>query len=145
MKQKKLFHYALMALASAVTMPVAHLLVRNYLGDNLGWDQAGYWQAMWYISSMYLMVVTTSLGIYYLPRLSEINNKAELRKEIFDGYKIILPIVTAMSLAIYILKDIIIGVLFTSEFHGMRETISVATYRRCNQNRRLGTFLCNVS
>lgn len=118
---KKLAGFAAMAITSAATIPVSHLIVRNYIGETLDWDQAGYWQAIWYISTMYLMVVTTTLSIYYLPRLSEITNKAELRKELWQGYKIIMPIVIAMTVAIFLLKDVIIWLLFTQEFEPMRD------------------------
>jgi O-antigen/teichoic acid export membrane protein len=118
---KKLFKYALMAITSALTVPISHLIIRNFLGENLGWEQAGYWQAIWSISSMYLMVVTTSLTVYYLPKLSEITERLILRKEIISGYKLILPLVILSASSIYILRDFIISVLFTPEFYQMRE------------------------
>ena len=118
---KKLSGYALMSLTTAATIPVSHIIVRNYLGETLGWDQAGYWQAIWYISSMYLMVVSTALSIYYLPRLSEINCKLELRKELRQGYLIIMPIVFVMALSIFFLKDFIVWLLFSEDFQPMRE------------------------
>ncbi|MCW7754904.1 O-antigen translocase [Desulfobotulus sp. H1] len=122
---KKLLGYAVMSLTSAATVPVSHLLIRNFLGETLGWDQAGYWQAIWYISTMYLMVVTTSLSIYYLPRLSEIKERAELRREILNGYSIILPIVILLSAGIFTLKDFIVWLLFTPDFYSMRELFLV--------------------
>lgn len=118
---KKLSGFALMAITSAATVPVSHLIIRNYIGKNLGWDAAGHWQAIWYISTMYLTVVTTTLGIYYLPKLSEITDKTELRKELWQGYKIIMPIVIIISVIIFLLKDFIIWQLFTEDFAPMRE------------------------
>ncbi len=118
---KKLASFAAMAITTAVTLPVSHLIIRNYIGETLSWEQAGYWQAIWYISTMYLMVITTTLGIYYLPRLSEINNTTELRKEIWHGYKIIMPIVIAMSITVYFLKEFIVLLLFTKDFAPMLE------------------------
>ncbi|MFG7351465.1 O-antigen translocase [Shewanella oncorhynchi] len=118
---KKLSSFAAMALTSAVTVPVSHLIIRNHIGETISWEAAGHWQAIWYISTMYLMVVTTALSTYYLPRLSEISNKVELRKELLSGYKIIMPIVLVMSLSIFLLKDFIIWLLFTQEFAPMRE------------------------
>ena len=67
------------------------------------------------------MVVTTTLSIYYLPKLSEITEKPELRKELWQGYKIIMPIVIVMSITVFLLKDFIIWLLFTEEFAPMRE------------------------
>lgn len=117
----KLSRYSLMAITSALTVPVSHLIVRNYIGENLSWDDAGYWQGIWYISTMYLMVITTSLSVYYLPKLSEIQDKVELKKEIFHGYKIIMPIVLVMSLVIFLLKEYVILIAFSDKFMPMME------------------------
>lgn len=117
----KLSKYSLMAIVSALTVPVSHLIIREYIGENLGWDSAGYWQGIWYISTMYLMLVTTTLGVYYLPRLSEIQDNKELRKEIFGGYKIILPIVIVASLVIFLLKEYVILIAFSKDFMPMIE------------------------
>lgn len=117
----KLSRYSLMAITSALTVPVSHLIIRNYIGENLGWDSAGYWQGIWYISTMYLMIITTSLGVYYLPRLSEIQDNNELKKEIFHGYKIIIPIVIVMSIVIFLLKEYIILIAFSDKFMPMME------------------------
>lgn len=118
---KKLMGYAAMALTSAATVPVSHLIIRNYIGETLGWEQAGYWQAIWYISSMYLMVVTTALSTYYLPKLSELKNKSELFSEIANGYIIIIPIVSIMAFIIYMIRDSIIWILFSNDFTEIRD------------------------
>lgn len=116
---KNLLNYSSMALTSACVVPISQLLIRNYLGDKLSWSDAGYWQSMWYISSMYLMVVTTALATYYLPRLSEIKSKIDLRREIRNGYIIIIPIIIIISLLIYISREFIVWFLFTDEFRPM--------------------------
>jgi len=117
----KLSKYSLMAITSALTVPVSHLIVRNYIGENLSWDDAGYWQGIWYISTIYLMLVTTSLSLYYLPRLSEIQDNQELKKEILNGYKIIMPIVIVMSIVIFLLKEYVILIVFSDQFMPMME------------------------
>ena len=117
----KLSKYSLMAITSVLTVPVSHLIVRNYIGENLSWDDAGYWQGIWYISTMYLMLVTTSLSVYYLPRLSEIQDNLELKKEILNGYKIIMPIVIALALAIYVLREFVVYIAFSDKFLPMLE------------------------
>ena len=115
----KLSKYSLMAIVSALTVPVSHLIIREYIGENLGWDSAGYWQGIWYISTMYLLLVTTTLSVYYLPRLSEIQDNKELRKEIFSGYKIIMPIVILASLIIFLLKEYVVLIAFSKNFMPM--------------------------
>ena len=111
--------YTLMAIVSACVVPVSQIMIRNYLAANLSLDEAGYWQAIWKISEIYLMVITTSLSTYYLPRLSEISNTEELKKEIIRGYKILLPITFVMACSIFVLRESIILVLFTPKFMPM--------------------------
>lgn len=113
--------YTVMALTSAACVPISHILVRNHLGETLGWSAAGYWEAMWRLSTAYLMLVTTTLSVYYLPRLSELKRPSEIKHEIVQGYKIILPVAAISGLLIYLLRDLIISVLFTKDFSPMRE------------------------
>ncbi|AKX50704.1 O-antigen translocase [Thiopseudomonas alkaliphila] len=113
--------YTAMALTSAACVPVSHILVRSHLADTLGLEVAGYWEAMWRLSGAYLMLVTTTLSIYYLPRLSELKEPSSIKKEILQGYKIILPVAAFCGLIIYLLRDFIIGVLFTNDFSAMRD------------------------
>ncbi len=117
----KLGKYALMAVVSAIVVPLSQMVVREYIGSNLGWSSAGYWQGIWYISSMYLMAVTTSLGVYYLPRLSEIEDKSELKEEMLYGYRVILPIVIFLAFGIYIFREYIVYIAFTKSFMPMVE------------------------
>lgn len=113
--------FTAMALTSAATIPISHILVRNHLGKTLGWEAAGYWEAMWRLSSVYLMFVTTTLGVYYLPRLAELKQPQAIKKEIIQGYKIILPLAMGCGAIIYLLRDLIINLLFTPEFKPMRD------------------------
>lgn len=118
---RKLSHFSLMAITSSLCMPVAQILLRNMVIKELGVNSAGYWQGMMRISDGYLMLVTMSLSTYYLPKLSSLGSNKELRAEIFQGYKIILPIVFVSCLFIYLLRFFIINLLFTKDFELMSE------------------------
>lgn len=118
---KKLSGFALMALTSAICLPTCHILIRSHLAENFGWEAAGYWEAMWRLSSAYLLFITTTLSLYYLPRLSELTSYTALKNEIVQGYKIVLPITSAGALLIFLLKDYIVILLFTPEFLNMRD------------------------
>lgn len=112
----KLSHFSLMAIVTALTMPVAQIVLRNMLINKLGIEAAGNWQGLMRISDGYLMLITTALGTYYLPKLSSLVTNAEIRKEIFNGYKLILPFVFVGCFAIYFARFIIIKILYTQEF-----------------------------
>ncbi|ASU33647.1 O-antigen translocase [Mucilaginibacter xinganensis] len=117
---RKLFNYSLMTVVTALTGPVSQIILRKLLITNLGINSAGYWQGMMRISDGYLLLITTSLSTYYLPKLSSLNTEKELRKEIFHGYKIILPAVFFGCITIYFLRHFIIRILYTGEFEGMQ-------------------------
>ena len=118
---RELSGFGLMGLTSALMAPFTHILIRNQLTTNLGLAPAGYWQASWKISEIYLMLVTTTLSVYYLPRLAEIRNATELKAEILKVYRFVMPVVMAGAATIYLLRDFIIHTLFTPDFLPMRE------------------------
>lgn len=118
---QKLSRFTAMALVSAMALPLALLIIRNHVGQTISWQAAGYWQGVWKISEAYLLLVTTSLGVYYLPRLSEIQEHGALRREILQGYKILLPLVAASAIAIYLTREWITRFLFSADFLPMTE------------------------
>jgi len=116
----RLGHYSMMALVSAITVPVSQLIVRGYITKSQSIANAGLWEGINRLSGMYLLVITTSLSVYYLPRLAELRNKHDLRKEIFSVYKLIIPLLLVATATIYLMRNIIIQLLFTKEFAGMK-------------------------
>lgn len=118
---KKFAAFALMALVSAICVPVSQMVIRAYLTHEYGLTYAGYWEAMIRLSAAYLMLVTTTLGVYYLPRLSELFSVKEIKKEVYLGYKFIFPLAVFGGLAVYFLRDWVITLLFTKTFLPMRD------------------------
>lgn len=116
---KKYFRYSLMTFASAATLPISQMLLRGYVISEISATEAGWWEAMNRISNMYLMVITASFSVYYLPRLSELTDKKELRNEIFRSYEIIVPCLLVGFTLIYLLRYIVIRLLFTPDFFPM--------------------------
>lgn len=114
-----LLKFVVMALTSAVCAPLSQILVRNHLSAKFGLAAAGYWQAVTKISDIYLMMVTLTLSAYFLPRISEIREPKELKTEILKTYRFVLPLATFGALSIYLLRDVIISVLFTPDFRPM--------------------------
>ncbi|MBL4759586.1 MAG: O-antigen translocase [Mariprofundaceae bacterium] len=118
---KKLGKFTLMAVVSAVVVPLSHILIRNYLNDTLSIEAAGLWTGMWRISEAYLMIITMTLSVYYLPRLASLTQKKKIITEMKKGYIVIMPLVISSSCAMFLLRDNIIEILFTNDFIAMRE------------------------
>ncbi|ACU08383.1 Lipopolysaccharide biosynthesis protein [Flavobacteriaceae bacterium 3519-10] len=118
---KKYLSYSLMALVSAASVPVSQLFVRAYIIKSHSVTSAGYWEGMNRISGLYLLFVTTSFSVYYLPKLSEIKTNILLRNEIVKTYKVITPIIAGSLILIFLLKNLVINILFTKEFYPMKD------------------------
>ncbi|MCT9980721.1 O-antigen translocase [Acinetobacter sp. I-MWF] len=118
---KKFAAFALMALVSAICVPLSQIVIRSYLTYEYGLTYAGYWEAMIRLSAAYLMLVTTTLGVYYLPRLSELSKIQEIKSEIYLGYKFIFPLAVVSGFFVYLLRDWIIVLLFSKAFLPMRD------------------------
>lgn len=118
---KNLFRYAMMALVSALCIPGSQILVRNYIGMTINWHAAGYIEAIWRLSAAYLMVVTATLSVYFIPRLSELSDPVQIKKEIIKTYKLLIPFTMVSSTLIYLLRHMIIKLLFTEDFNNMEE------------------------
>ncbi|MGL5344139.1 MAG: O-antigen translocase [Plesiomonas sp.] len=123
--RKDISGYMLMAITSALTMPVSLIMVRTILIDHVGWEATGQWQAVWKISEVYLGVITMALGTYYLPRLSSLVGVDAIVSEIHKTARIVIPIVVVMALGVYLLRDVAISLLFTDEFRSARDLFGI--------------------
>lgn len=118
---KKFASFIFMALVSAICVPLSQMLIRAYLTQEFSLAYAGYWEAMIRLSTVYLLLVTTTLGVYYLPRLSELNAIDEIKKEVYLGYKFIFPLAVLGGICVFILRDWIINLLFSPSFAPMQD------------------------
>lgn len=113
--------YAAMSLVSVACVPLSHIAVRNHLGENFGWVNAGYWEASWRLSAATLMLTTTILSAYFLPKLSALVDPEKIKVEINRGYTLLLPFSAGLGLIVYLMRDQVISLLFTSNFYAMRD------------------------
>jgi len=113
---KKMSPYSLMALFSAVIIPLVALAIRSHIIETIGYKDAGFWEAMTRISKYYLMFVSSLMALYILPRFSEIEEKKEFKKEVFNFYKTVMPILAIGLFVIYLLKPFVVAIIFTKEF-----------------------------
>lgn len=121
---KKLSSFSVMAIFSAILLPIVAIAIRSYIIDSnevSGMQDAGFWEAMNRISKYYLMFVSSLLTLYILPRFSEIDSVKDFRKEVFNFYKTIIPIFGAGLLLIYLLRHFIIALVFSEEFAPVEE------------------------
>lgn len=124
MAVRELTQFALMAMTAGLCAPISHMFIRDILVSKFSLASAGHWQAVWKISEVYLAFFTTTLSVYFLPRIAEIRYAKELISEIVKIIKMILPFVAGSALLIYSLRHELVGWLFTAEFSPLTELLS---------------------
>jgi PST family polysaccharide transporter len=112
---KKSSKFSLMALAGPICLISATLFVRYFLANEFDNNHAGSWEGMWRISAIYLLFLTTTFQFYLLPTFSVLDGK-ELKKEIFKIWSYVLPTIIVIAIVVYLLKDLVITLLFSEEF-----------------------------
>lgn len=123
--RKDIAGYIVMAITTAIAAPLSLIMVRNIIISQVGWEQAGQWQAVWKISEVYLGVITIALSTYYLPRLSSLVGVNNILKEINRTAVFVIPFALILAVIVYFLRDFAIYVLFTNEFKSSRDLFLV--------------------
>lgn len=112
----RLATFSLMTLTSALVSPLVNIAIRDHLADTFGWEQVGYWQAVGKVSDAYLLFLTTAINIYYLPRLAAIGGRDALATELRQAFRVLLPAVTGLALAVWLARHWITRLLFSGDF-----------------------------
>lgn len=108
--------FAIMGLTSAIAIPLAQMVMRDHLARTLGWSTAGLWQALWKISETHLLLLTSTLSVYFLPRFAEIQDPRELRREVLHGLGFVIPLVLVTSGLLFFGRHQIVGLLLSDRF-----------------------------
>lgn len=116
----RLLKYTLMALMTAATLPVAWIMMRRLLASHTGWQEVGLWQGVSSISDAWLQFITATFSVWLLPTLSRLTQKQEVAREIRKALCFVLPLVAAIALGVWLLRDVAIWLLFSSQFSAMR-------------------------
>lgn len=116
-----LFKFSLMALVTALTAPICQLIIRHIIIDNASIEEAGLWDAVNRLSYMSITLMTASLSVYYLPKISGLRTASAIKLEILKSYKIIMPVAGILLFGIYLFRTLIIKVVFTDKFLPVQE------------------------
>jgi PST family polysaccharide transporter len=135
---RMLFAFSLMSVVSVLCGQLTQFSIRSYIIGHFSDEQAGYWQAVTRISDYYLGFITTVLSVYYLPKLSEIQHKQQLKQEIVRGYRLILPSAGMLALVIWFSKGLIVHLLFTPAFQPM---LPLFKYQLIGDFLKIGSWL----
>lgn len=118
---KKLSPYAMMAIVTAIALPLTYIAIRNYIITHVGIKEAGYWEAMNRISDYYLMFINSIMALYIIPKFRNIEGKEAFKAEVKNFYRSILPYFMMGLALIYLFKPLIVQLIFTKEFQPVED------------------------
>jgi PST family polysaccharide transporter len=101
--------------------PLGLILIRDLIASHLGLATAGIWQATWRLSEVYMGIVMMSVSLYFLPRLGEVVGTPALREEIMRTFGRAVGITAVFAVAIFLLRDWVVRIVFTEEFLPVRD------------------------
>ncbi|VVE81581.1 O-antigen translocase [Pandoraea sputorum] len=118
---RELLAYGGVMLVSAAAVPMAQLAMRNMLGERLGWDQVGYWQGVLKISDVYFQFVGVVLTSFILPKFAAARSIKQIDGILRSIFSTLLPLAVVMLISVYLLRNIIIELLFSRSFLPMTD------------------------
>jgi PST family polysaccharide transporter len=117
---RDLLSYAAVLAASAAAIPAAQLLIRADLGERLGWDVVGYWQAVARLSDAYMTFIGVAFVNYLLPLLArrpdETASETTPLRVLWRFDSALLPAFMVMCGAIYAFRNILLTAIFSGQF-----------------------------
>lgn len=105
-----------MLLVQSAAPAIADILVRNSVMAGLGLEQAGYLQATWRLSNIYLGVLTTAAGLFFMAHYAELTDDRSrgvmMRRVALQMF----GLTVAAAAGIYLLREWIILIVLTGKF-----------------------------
>ena len=117
--KNQLLSYTLMSLIVILLINIADVAIRHLIEDKTSIADAGYWTAMNSISRVYMQFTAAIFPLYILPVYAKVTNSIDFRKEVIKIYKMLLPLLALGLLLVFLFREYIIRILYTSEFLDM--------------------------
>lgn len=113
---KKLLNYGAVILLSTILSLFTILYLRAALIRQFGPESNGIYQVVFAISGYYLPFLTNGLWGYFYPRMSAFKEKKQFITEINNTFRLLIIIIVPSIIALYIFRDLLIKLVFSSEF-----------------------------
>lgn len=121
---KGLNKFLIMATIAVIFQKGIDFFIRQYSFSHFGSYETGIWQGVVKISDYYMMAYTSVIMIAFYPQITaSLHNSRILKKVLFDGIKLYLPLLLAGCLFVYFSRDLMLKWLLDEKFIGGSEFI----------------------
>lgn len=112
----KFSKFSFMAINNAIVGSIGLMVIRSSIVKYCSLEQAGYWDSLNKISTSYMLLLTSSIQVYFLPTLSSIKCNKLFWRELLRMNKLLIPSVFIGLIFLYLFRDNLILLLFSREF-----------------------------
>jgi PST family polysaccharide transporter len=133
---KPVLSFTVMSAVAAIVFPTVLIIIRSLLVEHSGVELASYWEGYNRLSLFMSGLAISSISLYYLPKLVEVNTGQEMFKVVLWGIKFLFAYVFPTMLLVFLFGSNIISLLYASSF---LEAIFLLKWEL------LGTFLKLIS
>jgi PST family polysaccharide transporter len=116
---KQLLGFTAMSFVATVLSNYVEIDLRTLILEKISEAEAGSWTAMNSISKIYMQFLIAIFSLYILPKYATINTSFEFRIEIKKIYTSLVPLVFIGMILVYVLRNVLIEVIFNEAFLGM--------------------------
>lgn len=119
----KLFKFSIASFSTGAIVSIMMITLRFIVEDSMSLTAAGIWEGAWRMMIYFNMLFILPFSIYYLPKFAAVKEKSLIMEHLISGFKFLLPISIFVALFIYYFKNLIVELLFSSEFIQIEEII----------------------
>jgi len=113
---KGLFGFTLMLLVSALTFPATEIFIREMIIVDSGFSDAGLWQALIKLSSVYIGFFGLFLAYYFIPTVSPMQGSAAIRRLTFKYLSVVVLFFVLGAVLFVLFADTFLPLLLSAEF-----------------------------
>jgi PST family polysaccharide transporter len=95
---------------------MTYLLIRNKIIAGIDIETAGLWEGMNKISTFSMLVFTSLLTLYLLPKLAENKTICGYKSIMTDYFKFVLPLMIVLFAVVFLFRILIINLFLTESF-----------------------------
>ena len=107
--------YSVMSGAAALITPLCAIAVRDLLVRDSGLEAAGIYEGVNRLSTAYLSLITSTLAMYYLPRLSSAA-EVDQRKEMRSMLVMVAPGLVVITGMVWFVRDPLLTLIYSKDF-----------------------------
>lgn len=122
-RSRHLLSFSTATVIGALSVPLAHLVIREYHSSQFGWNTVGHWQGIVKISDVYMQFVGVVLINYAIPRFAAAPTIDRALAELGKTMSLLLSLMTVGLALLYTLRNWAIPLVFSESFLPMSDLL----------------------